>query len=260
MSASSAKALVSVKNLRKDFGGRCSVFGELSLTIQDGEFVGIVGPSGCGKSTLLRLIAGLEKAEAGEIRVAGLSPGAAAHEMAFVFQDPTLLPWLTAEQNARLLLDLRKLPREQRHDLAAKALKMVHLESHALHYPRELSGGQRMRVSLARAFALSPKLLLLDEPFAALDELTRERLNEELLTLRAEQKWTALFVTHSISEAVFLSDRILVLGRAPGGLLQEFRVELPEGKRNADTRRSPAYLDLVAKISTLLRQNGDDSP
>ena len=228
------------------------MLGRVELCICEGEFTAIVGPSGCGKSTLLRLVAGLENPDEGLIRVDGLCPRDATHEVAFVFQDPTLLPWLKASENVRLLLDLQGLPAKVRAQRAASALELVRLTSHAEHYPRQLSGGQRMRVSLARALALAPKLLLLDEPFAALDELTREALNEELLALRALQRWTALFVTHSVSEAVFLSDRILVMGQSPLGIIADLRVELPP-QRDAATRRSPAYLDLVSKISGQLR-------
>lgn len=244
--------LVRLAGIEKRFGAPSSVLGKVTLDLADGGFTSLVGPSGCGKSTLLRLIAGLETPDAGTLRVDGLPPGEAAHEIAFVFQDPTLLPWLDAESNARLLLDLRKLPDPERRERARHALELVGLSSHARHFPRQLSGGQRMRVSLARALALSPRLLLLDEPFGALDELTRESLNEELLALRARQGWTALFVTHSVSEAVFLSDRILVMGASPAGIIADIPVPLPATREEA-TRRTPAFLDTVAHISRLLR-------
>lgn len=244
--------LVRVRGVEKHFGTGVSVLGRLELSVREGEFTAIVGPSGCGKSTLLRLVAGLETPDTGSLLVDGLCPRDATHEVAFVFQDPTLLPWLKASENVRLLLELRGIPPSELEQRTLQALELVRLSSHAGHYPRQLSGGQRMRVSLARALALSPRLLLLDEPFAALDELTREALNEELLALRALQRWTALFVTHSVSEAVFLSDRVLVMGQSPAGLIADIAVELP-ARRDEATRRSAAYLDLVSKISGLLR-------
>jgi NitT/TauT family transport system ATP-binding protein len=243
---------VRVRGVEKHFGTGVSVLGRLELSVREGEFTAIVGPSGCGKSTLLRLVAGLETPDTGSLLVDGLCPRDATHEVAFVFQDPTLLPWLKASENVRLLLELRGIPPSELEQRTLQALELVRLSSHAGHYPRQLSGGQRMRVSLARALALSPRLLLLDEPFAALDELTREALNEELLALRALQRWTALFVTHSVSEAVFLSDRVLVMGQSPAGLIADIAVELP-ARRDEATRRSAAYLDLVSKISGLLR-------
>lgn len=216
-----------------------------------GEFVSILGPSGCGKSTLLRLLSGLAAPTSGDILIDGREPGR-VDDLAYVFQDPTLLPWLRVSANVETLLRLRHVPAAERARRRDAALDLVGLASRADAYPRQLSGGQRMRVSLARALALEPRVLLLDEPFGALDEMTRDRLGEELLAIRARQNWTAVFVTHSVAEAVFLSGRVLILASHPGRIAHDMRVGLPY-PRNHDTRRDSAYLNLVAEVSARLR-------
>jgi len=224
------------------------ILDRVSLSAQRGEFVSFIGPSGCGKSTLLRLIAGLLPSPPNELQVAPKT------EIGFVFQDPTLLPWLTVEDNIALPSKLRGLPPAERSERLRKLLRLVRLAERAHAYPHELSGGQKMRVSIARALTLAPQLLLLDEPFGALDEITREHLQEELLALHTAQTWCALFVTHSVAEAVFLSDRVFIMSAGPPGrIVHEVPITLPR-TRNADTRLSPAYHAQVTAISRLLRQ------
>lgn len=246
--------LVELRDVTKRFGAAPApvVLDRISLQAQAGEFVSLIGPSGCGKSTLLRLIAGLSPATEGTLTVAGHAPDAGAAELAFVFQEATLLPWLTVTRNIELPLKLRGVAAAERAERCARVLDLVRLSDKAKAYPRQLSGGQKMRVSLARALALAPQLLLLDEPFGALDEITREHLNEELLAIRERQMWTAFFVTHSVAEAVFLSTRIVVLSANPGRVHRELAIDLPH-PRTAETRLSRAYHDRVAEVSGVLR-------
>jgi len=247
-----APVLVELRGVAKAFGGGPPALAEVSLAMRPGEIVALLGPSGCGKSTLLRLVAGLAEPTAGTVRVAGRAPADAAAELAFVFQEPALLPWLDAAGNVELPLRLRGADRPARESARAAALRLVGLAGREGALPRELSGGQKMRVSLARALTLAPKLLLLDEPFGALDAMTRERLQEELLAIRAQQGWAALFVTHSVAEAVFLADRVLVLSPQPGRVAAEVAVPLP-APRAAETRLARAYHDLVDEVSRRLR-------
>ena len=230
-----------------------TVLDGIDLTIERGEFVSIIGPSGCGKSTLLKLVAGLSSVTSGEILVDGMTPQAAREVTSFVFQDATLLPWRTVEKNVALALELEDRPRDEREATTQRLLDLVGLSHVAKHYPRQLSGGMKMRVSIARALATKPRLLLMDEPFAALDEMTRDRMNEELLRLRAEQNWTVLFVTHSVAEAVFLSTKVVVLAPHPGRISQAIDIDLPF-PRTADTRESDAFDEMVSKTSRLLRE------
>ena len=224
----------------------------ISLNVERGEFVTFLGPSGCGKSTLLKLVSGLSPASAGTVEVNGITPKNAREMMSFIFQDATLLPWRTVEENVGLELELEHAAREVRHERVAKMLDIVGLGDVAKRYPRQLSGGMKMRASIARALVTRPRILLMDEPFAALDEMTRDRLNEELLRLYNEQKWTVLFVTHSVAEAVFLSTRIVILAAHPGRVAHEMEVELP-WPRTAETRDTPAFDTQVAQASRLLR-------
>ncbi len=244
--------LVDLSDVTKRYGDGPLVLDRVSLTAAPGDFISLIGPSGCGKSTLLRLIAGLSPVTGGSLGVDGRTPDEAAAELAFVFQEPTLLPWLTAAQNVGLPQKLRGISPDQRATTCQRVLDLVRLGEKAGAYPRQLSGGQKMRVSLARALALAPKILLLDEPFGALDEMTREHLNEELLAIRQAQAWTAFFVTHSVAEAVFLSNRIVVMSAGPGRLHTEIAVPLAY-PRTAATRLSREYHDLVAEVSRLLR-------
>lgn len=245
-------AVVSFKRVNKRYGGGPLILDDISFEANRGDFISLIGPSGCGKSTILKLISALSPISGGEIVVEGVAPSEAMEEMFFVFQEPTLLPWLTVEQNVAMPLRLRGSKVQKRDELIAKSLAMVGLAERAAYYPRQLSGGQKMRVSIARALSLSPRILLLDEPFGALDEMTRDHLNEELLAIRQQQEWTAFFVTHSVAEAVFLSNRIMVLSANPGRLHEEVRVDLPY-PRTEETRQSPEYQRLVAHVSKLLR-------
>lgn len=225
----------------------------IDLSIERGEFVSIIGPSGCGKSTLLKLVAGLSPCSEGEVEVNGMTPANAREIVSFVFQDATLLPWRTVQKNVALALELEGRTREEISKTTESLLELVGLSHVAGHYPRQLSGGMKMRVSIARALATKPRILLMDEPFAALDEMTRDRMNEELLRLRAEQNWTVLFVTHSVAEAVFLSSRVIVLASHPGRVARDIEVDLPY-PRTAEVRESEAFDELVNRTSKLLRE------
>ena len=244
--------LVELRDVSKRYGDGPVVLDHINLSAQPGDFVSLIGPSGCGKSTLLRLIAGLSPITTGAIDVGGRTPAEAGAELAFVFQEPTLLPWLTVKKNIGLPQKLRGISPADRATTCRRVLELVRLTDRIDAFPRQLSGGQKMRVSIARALSLSPKLLLLDEPFGALDEMTREHLNEELLAIREQQAWTAFFVTHSVAEAVFLSNRIIVLSASPGRVHTEINVPLAYPRTDA-TRLSREYHSLVAEVSRLLR-------
>jgi NitT/TauT family transport system ATP-binding protein len=232
--------------------GNTTVLQDVDLSIAHGEFVSLIGPSGCGKSTLLKLISGLTAASEGSILIDGVAPTNARKSVSYIFQDATLLPWRTVARNVGLGLELEHSNREVRKQKVQSLIELVGLTHVAGAYPRQLSGGMKMRVSVARALATTPRLLLMDEPFGALDEMTRDRLNEELLRLQAEQNWTAIFVTHSVAEAVFLSSRIIVLAPTPGRVAQEIAVDLPR-PRTSITRESPEYESLVTTVSRALR-------
>ena len=244
--------VVSFKAVGKRYGDGPPVLTDINFAADRGDFIALLGPSGCGKSTILRLISGLSPWSAGAIVVEGIRPEDAQDETFFVFQEPTLMPWLTVARNVEVPMKMRGWPADRRAEAARRALALVQLEDRADYYPRQLSGGQKMRVSLARAISLAPRILLLDEPFGALDEITRDHLNEELLAIRQQQAWTAFFVTHSVAEAVFLSNRIFVLAANPGRLHREVRVDLPY-PRTEETRQSPEYQRLVVEVSRLLR-------
>ncbi len=248
----SAPPIVEFRAVTKRFGDGPLVLDGISFTAQEGDFISLIGPSGCGKSTLLRLLAGLSPVTSGALVVDGRTPDDAAADLAFVFQEPTLLPWLTVAHNVEVPQKLRGIPAPQRQATRQRVLELVRLGEKASAYPRQLSGGQKMRVSIARALGLAPKILLLDEPFGALDEMTREHLNEELLAIRQQAAWTAFFVTHSVAEAVFLSNRLFVMSANPGRLHTEIAVPLPY-PRTEETRLSRDYHDLVARVSRVLR-------
>jgi NitT/TauT family transport system ATP-binding protein len=244
---------IEIAGVSKRYGEGSAVLNSISLAVAREEFISIIGPSGCGKSTILKLIAGLTPPTGGTIRVEGMAPQNAREIISFVFQDATLLPWRTVKENVALGLELEKVPREQREKVIGALLELVGLKHVGKSYPRELSGGMKMRVSIARALATNPRVMLLDEPFAALDEMSRDRLNEEILRLRAEQNWTAVFVTHSVSEAVFLADRIVVLAPNPGRIYAEFSVELPAPRTSA-IRSSVEFEAIVSRVAHTLRE------
>ena len=228
----------------------------VELAVRAGELVSIVGPSGCGKSTLLRAIAGLLLPTAGTIRVAGTQPGNARPRqvpLSFVFQDPTLLAWRSVRSNVRLPLELVAAPRTTRESRIDAVLDLVGLSDFAERYPDELSGGMRMRASLARALVTEPELLLLDEPFGALDDITRHALGEELLRLRAVRGWTGIFITHNIAEAVYLSDRVLVMSPRPGRVVADVSVPLA-APRTAELRATAEFARLTGEVTAQLRR------
>ncbi len=246
---------ISIKGATKRYGTRTpstTILDGIDLTVAKKEFVSIIGPSGCGKSTLLKLVAGLNPITKGSIAIDGMTPENAREIVSFIFQDATLLPWRTVHENVVLGLELEGMAKVRRNEKVDAVLQMVGLAHVAERFPRELSGGMKMRVSIARALATRPKVLLLDEPFAALDEMTRDRINEDLLKLREEQAWTALFVTHSVAEAVFLSTRIIVLAPHPGRIAHDIAVDLPF-PRNDETRSTPEYEQYVVEVSRALR-------
>jgi len=220
--------LVRVRDVSQVFANGVRALDGASLDIEAGEFLSVLGPSGCGKSTLLRLIAGLAVPTAGTIDWPQGRP-----DLGFVFQEPTLMPWTTALANVALPLKLRGVVRSEREARAADALAGVGLVGFEKSYPRELSGGMKMRVSIARALVTAPKLLLMDEPFAALDEITRRRLNTDLLELWQRTRFTVVFVTHSVFESVFLSQRIVVMSARPGRMRSELAISAPYPRSEA---------------------------
>ncbi|HEY1792004.1 MAG TPA: ABC transporter ATP-binding protein [Opitutaceae bacterium] len=248
----SDEAIIELRRVRKQYGEGPVILEDVSLSARRGDFVTLIGPSGCGKSTILRLISGLSPVTSGSILVDGAEPQGAVEKLSFVFQEPTLLPWCTVERNVELPLRLHGEGAGARREVAARSLALVGLSERSGYYPRQLSGGQKMRVSIARALSVSPKILLLDEPFGALDEMTRDHLNEELLGIRQQLGWTAFFVTHSVPEAVFLSSRIVVMASNPGRIHTEIPVGLPY-PRTVETRQSRDFQGLVAEVSRTLR-------
>ena len=217
----------------------------VDLEVHRGEFVTVVGPSGCGKSTLLRIASGLERATDGTTQ-------AHTAQIGYVFQDPTLLPWRDVQHNVELLAELNKVPKATRARTAKHAIDLVGLTGFERHLPKQLSGGMRMRTSLARSLTLDPELFLFDEPFGALDEITRERLNDELLRLFVAQRFAALFITHSVSESVYLSTKVLVMSGRPGQIVQSFDIPFSM-PRDPDVRFTPEFGKLVGEISHTLR-------
>jgi NitT/TauT family transport system ATP-binding protein len=244
--------MIEITNVSKRYGNADAVLDAVDLFVMKEEFVTLIGPSGCGKSTVLKLISGLTPPSEGTLRVDGMTPENAREIVSYIFQDATLLPWRTVRQNVGLGLELEGVSKERRAERTTALLELVGLGHVANAYPRELSGGMKMRASIARALATSPRVLLMDEPFAALDEMSRDRLNEELLRLRAEQNWTGIFVTHSVAEAVFLSTRIVVLAPNPGRIRALLPVDLP-WPRTAALRETLEFEALVVKVSHELR-------
>jgi NitT/TauT family transport system ATP-binding protein len=228
---------------------------DVSMEIGRRELISLIGPSGCGKSTLLRLIGDLLTPTSGTILVNGKTPRQArlSRDYGIVFQQPVLFDWRTVEQNLQLPLEVMKVAKSERQGRTEQLLKLVGLQEFARRYPWELSGGMQQRVSIARALSFRPAVLLMDEPFGALDEMTRERLNRELLNVWSETGTTLVFVTHSIAEAVFLSDRIVVMSPRPGRVETVIAVDLPR-PRGPETREAPRFFDLIAEVRHNLRE------
>ena len=248
--------LLRLEGVGKTFPNGLRALERVDLAVADGEFVSLLGPSGCGKSTLLRLIAGLAEPSAGGILWTSGAPRLARggrNDLGFVFQDPTLLPWATLFDNVWLPLRLAGLGRAQARGRIEETLALVGLEGFADAYPREASGGMRMRVSIARALVTRPKLLLLDEPFAALDEITRFRLNEDLLKLWRDQRWTVMFVTHSVFESVFLSTRLVVMTPRPGRVAADLPIAF-DVPRDAALRTSAEFAARCRTVSEHLAE------
>ena len=229
--------------------GPVTALDDIGLDIDEGDFVSLIGPSGCGKTTLLRTIADLERPTAGHLRVNGKTAEAARldREYGYVFQAPALFPWRTVARNVMLPLEVMGVPAAERRERAARYLKLVNLDGFEGKYPWQLSGGMQQRASIARALAFEPRLLLMDEPFGALDEIVRDKLNLQLRRLWAETRKTVVFVTHSIPEAVFLSTRIVVMSPRPGRILDVIEVDLPE-ERPLELRDSPAFLGVAHRV------------
>ncbi|WOO41950.1 ABC transporter ATP-binding protein [Rubellicoccus peritrichatus] len=245
-----SEALISIDGATKQYGEQ-TVLDAFSLQVNAGEFISLIGPSGCGKTTLLRLLAGLTELSGGAITIDGKAPQTGRQDLAYIFQDPTLLPWRNARRNVELPLELKGETEEKRRETADSLLKLVGLEDAAEKYPRQLSGGMRMRASLARGLSLNPKLLLLDEPFGALDAMTRNRLNAELLLLRERKPFTAFFVTHSVSEAVFLSSKVVIMSPHHGRISAVEQVEFPFPRQNS-LRETLEFQRVSAKLTKLL--------
>jgi NitT/TauT family transport system ATP-binding protein len=243
--------LVRLRGVSKVFANGVQALADVSLDIRTGEFLSVLGPSGCGKSTLLRLIAGLAAPSGGIIEGTTNGRAASDRELGFVFQEPTLLPWATALANTLLPLKLQGMARSESEARAAESLRLVGLGGFEQAYPRELSGGMKMRVSIARALVTAPSLLLMDEPFAALDEITRHRLNADLLALWESRRFTVVFVTHSVFESVFLSQRIAVMAARPGRVLSELVIDAPY-PRSDSFRTSAEYAGFCRRASARL--------
>lgn len=244
---------ISVKNVSMVFsdskGNPVQALKNVSIDIQKGEFISLLGPSGCGKSTLLRIVSDLLTPTSGEVTVCGKTPRETRLEQKFgiVFQNPVLLDWRTVRKNIRLPLEMMKVPKEEQASRIEQVLELVGLKEFGNSYPGQLSGGMQQRVGIARALAIQPDILLMDEPFSALDEFTREKLNDDVLSIWRKTNKTVLFVTHNIAESVYMSDRICVLSPHPGRLSAIVDVDLSR-PRNADMRGTPEFAALVEKV------------
>lgn len=249
---------VEAANLDKIFptsGGEVHALSDVSLTVGAGEFVSLIGPSGCGKSTLMRLIADLDQPTSGELKIFGKTADQARKDQDYgiAFQKAGLLPWRTVEDNIALPLQLHGVPAAQRKARVAELLEMVALEDFGSHHPDQLSGGMQQRVAIARSLAEEPKLLLMDEPFGALDEMTRERMQTELLRISAETGASVVFVTHSIPEAAYLSDRVVVMSPRPGRIAEIVDMELEDtSQRGEELREDASYFQMITKVREAL--------
>src|SRR6266511_5614659 len=248
---------VSLKAVSKQFKAGVTALDGIDLDVEPGEFVSLIGPSGCGKSTLLRIIGDLTKPTAGSAQVNGKTAERARrdHEYGIVFQDAVLYDWRTVAKNISLPLELLRWNRRRRNARVKDMLELVELTGFENHHPWQLSGGMQQRVSIARALSFSPTLLLMDEPFGALDEMTRERLNMELLRIWEETSSTVVFVTHSIAESVFLSTRVVVMSPRPGRIAGVVEIDLPQ-PRTPETREDARFAELITRVRRLLRSGG----
>jgi NitT/TauT family transport system ATP-binding protein len=238
---SPGRAVLSFRDVSMVFPDGTHAVDRVSFDVSPGEFVSVVGPSGCGKSTLLRIASGLERHTGGACDVDRSSLG-------YIFQDATLLPWRTVQRNVELNAELQGMPKEERRQKAAEAIRLVNLVGHEKKYPKQLSGGMKMRCSVARSLVLNPKVFLFDEPFGALDEITRESLNAELIRLFQLEQFAGVFITHSIAEAVFLSTRVLVMSARPGRIVGDYQVPF-EFPRAHDLRYQPEFAELCGRVS-----------
>jgi NitT/TauT family transport system ATP-binding protein len=243
--ASTGAPVLRFEHLSMVFPDGTEAIRDVSLSVSKGEFVTVVGPSGCGKSTLLKIASGLLRNTGGEVEVD-------RDRLGYVFQDATLLPWRTVQGNVELLAELHDIPQAERRQLADEAIELVGLKGFEHHYPKSLSGGMKMRASLARTLTLKPPVFLFDEPFGAVDEITREYLNEETQRLFQLEGFAGLFITHSISEAVFMSTRVFVMSARPGRVVAEFEVPF-DYPRAPDLRFEPAFAELCGEVSHALR-------
>jgi NitT/TauT family transport system ATP-binding protein len=260
VNSGTADLAVRLRRVTKVFDNGVAALGPLDLDVSKGEFVSLLGPSGCGKSTALRLIAGLSAPTSGTVAVARrTSEARAGNSIGFVFQEPTLMPWTSVRENVRLPLKLAHASTDETNARVSEALAQVGLTEFADAYPRELSGGMKMRVSLARALVTDPDILLMDEPFAALDEITRFRLNNDLLALWRNLHKTVIFVTHSVFESVYLSQRVVVMTPRPGRISAEIRIDAPE-PRDEDFRTSAEYAAYCREVSHALTPSESGQP
>jgi NitT/TauT family transport system ATP-binding protein len=243
---------VRVRGLTKRFGVAPNVLEDVSLDVEQGEFLCILGASGCGKSTLLSLVADLEAPTSGSVEVLGGKP-------ALMFQEPALFPWLTASENVELALRLRGVAKVQRRERAAELLSLVRLKDAGKKRVHELSGGMRQRVAMARALAQDSNVLLMDEPFAALDAITRDVLHEELVRIRESQKLTVLFVTHNVREAVRLGDRVVLLSSRPGRVVKQYDVKIEQPRRIESPQVAALSVDITDDLRTEIRKHGGQS-
>jgi NitT/TauT family transport system ATP-binding protein len=252
--------MLQVHEVGKTFaGGRgaLEVLRDIRFSVGAGEFVSIIGPSGCGKTTLLRILHGLEPATCGTVSVAGKRVEAPSPLSAMVFQQFNLFPWLTVARNVAFGLEVAKLPPGECRERTERFVRLVGLEGFAEHYPHELSGGMQQRVGLARALALDPQVLLLDEPFGALDAITREQLQREISVILAQSPKTVVFITHNMDEAIFFSDRILVMGSRPGHIIEEVAVDLPRPREADAVRASRQFAAMREHLWSLLSHGAE---
>jgi NitT/TauT family transport system ATP-binding protein len=257
-------AMLRVEGVCKTFAGArgradLEVLRDIRFDVSPGEFVSIIGTSGCGKTTLLRILHGLEPASTGTVSISGRRVEGPSPSSAMVFQHFNLFPWLTVVRNVAFGLEVARLPSAECAERAERFVRLVGLEGFAGHYPHELSGGMQQRVGLARAFALDPDILLMDEPFGALDAITREHLQREIAGILTQSSKTAVFVTHSMDEAIFFSDRILVMSPRPGRVLEEVRVDLPRPREADAVRASRQFASMREHLWSLLSQGGNES-